>query len=174
MTSACGTMINGSKQRVGISSDPLGASVSVDGKPYGKTPVLVNLTRKRNHQVTVELDGYQAFEADIKKNKVPSAFWNGLYSPYPHLYLGGITLATAISSSSEFAAFPFFIYLSFIGVPSLISFGIDEISGSLYELSPEQIVVRLHKAEAGLLNDQNENNAMPLESDPNRPTESPK
>jgi len=58
---ACATIIHGSSQEVGLSSQPTGAAVTVDGQPAGKTPVVAKLSRKDNHAVTITLAGYQPF-----------------------------------------------------------------------------------------------------------------
>jgi hypothetical protein len=58
---ACGTIIHGSSQEVGISSQPTGASVTVDKQPLGTTPVVAHLRRKDNHEIVVTMTGYQPF-----------------------------------------------------------------------------------------------------------------
>jgi hypothetical protein len=59
---ACATIMHGSSQEVGISSQPTGATVSVDNQPLGKTPVVAHLRRKDMHHITITMDGYQPFE----------------------------------------------------------------------------------------------------------------
>ena len=46
---ACGLIIHGGKQTVGISSSPSAAQVSVDNKQVGETPVNVKLEREDDH-----------------------------------------------------------------------------------------------------------------------------
>ncbi|HVZ76575.1 MAG TPA: PEGA domain-containing protein [Gemmatimonadaceae bacterium] len=55
---ACATIMHGTSQDVGISSSPTGARVSVDNKPVGTTPMVASLSRKDNHVVRLEMDGY--------------------------------------------------------------------------------------------------------------------
>ncbi len=62
MFSGCGTLKHGSTQDIKISSNPVGASVTIDGSEYGETPVTVELPRKQNHTISVSLAGYQNFQ----------------------------------------------------------------------------------------------------------------
>ncbi len=55
----CATVIHGTRQDVGISSTPSGASVSIDNVQSGTTPVFAKLRRKENHVVRISLPGYQ-------------------------------------------------------------------------------------------------------------------
>jgi hypothetical protein len=59
---ACSTIIHGSSQEVGVSSQPTGATVTVDGVSHGTTPVAARLRRKDLHKITVTMAGYQPFE----------------------------------------------------------------------------------------------------------------
>ncbi|MEA3174713.1 MAG: hypothetical protein QOF42_2124 [Gammaproteobacteria bacterium] len=63
--SGCASIIHGTHQDVGISSNPTGASVTIDSVVTGTTPVIAKLTRKSNHIVQMELPGYQPFEATL-------------------------------------------------------------------------------------------------------------
>ena len=61
---SCAYMVNGSKQFVGITTTPPGASLFVDGKPQPfKSPASVELSRtKRGHIVRMEAPGYTPAE----------------------------------------------------------------------------------------------------------------
>jgi len=65
--SGCATIMHGTSQSVGFSSKPTGASVTVDSQPKGNTPLIVNLSRKDNHVVQINLEGYQPYEATITR-----------------------------------------------------------------------------------------------------------
>jgi hypothetical protein len=65
---ACASIIHGTHQDVGISSDPTGASVTVDGHLEGKTPYVASLRRKDNHVVRIELPGYKPFETTVTRS----------------------------------------------------------------------------------------------------------
>ena len=64
---ACATIMHGTDQDIGFSSNPTNAKVIIDGQPRGATPVVVKLARKDNHIVRMELDGYQPFEATLTR-----------------------------------------------------------------------------------------------------------
>ena len=65
---ACATIMHGTEQGVGVSSQPTNAKVSVDNKPLGVTPVVATLARGNTHVVRVEMDGYQPFEMTLIKS----------------------------------------------------------------------------------------------------------
>lgn len=67
LVSGCATIMHGSKQTVGISSNPTKASVSVDGQTLGETPVSARLTRIDNHLVKIELPGYLPYETTLTR-----------------------------------------------------------------------------------------------------------
>ena len=65
--SGCGTLKHGSTQNLDISSNPIGAKVTVDGKDLGQTPMTIELPRKNNHTLSVALAGYQNFQIIIDR-----------------------------------------------------------------------------------------------------------
>lgn len=67
-TQACGTIIQGTRQQVGISSNPSNASVTINGKYRGNTPLIIDLKRKDSHIVRIQLDGYQPYEATLTRS----------------------------------------------------------------------------------------------------------
>ena len=62
---ACCTIIHGTSEDIAISSQPTGAQVAVDNRPFGLTPVTANLSRKDNHTIKITLAGYQPFEMNL-------------------------------------------------------------------------------------------------------------
>ncbi len=67
LSSSCATIIHGTGQEVGISSSPTGASVWIDNTEKGHTPLITKLSRKDNHIVRIQLDGYQPFDATLTR-----------------------------------------------------------------------------------------------------------
>lgn len=65
---SCATIIHGTTQDVGISSNPTGAAVTIDGKPYGTAPVTASLSRKDNHVVKIELEGFMPYETTVTRS----------------------------------------------------------------------------------------------------------
>lgn len=56
---SCASIIHGTRQDVGISSVPTGATVVIDNAQTGTTPFVAKLTRKDSHIVRITLPGYQ-------------------------------------------------------------------------------------------------------------------
>jgi len=68
MTAGCASIIHGTTQKVGVSSVPTGAAVTVDNKPMGHTPVFADLKRKEEHIVTIEMPGYQQTQLTVTRS----------------------------------------------------------------------------------------------------------
>jgi hypothetical protein len=64
----CATIMHGTSQKIGISSSPTGAKVSVDNTAYGTTPLFADLKRGDDHIVSIELEGYQKTQLTITKS----------------------------------------------------------------------------------------------------------
>jgi hypothetical protein len=60
--------MHGSKQEVGISSNPSRAKVFVDNQKKGTTPVNIKLKRTDAHTIRLELEGYQPYETTLTKS----------------------------------------------------------------------------------------------------------
>jgi hypothetical protein len=73
----CATIVHGTRQEVGISSTPTGATVMIDNNDVGVTPVVSKLTRKQNHIVKIQLAGYQPFETTLT-HSVSGWVWGNL------------------------------------------------------------------------------------------------
>ena len=63
----CATIMHGNSQDIGLSSNPTAAKVIIDGKPLGNAPIVTKLSRKDNHIVRMELDGYAPYEATMTR-----------------------------------------------------------------------------------------------------------
>jgi hypothetical protein len=68
IATACGTIMHGTSQSIGVSSSPTGAQVSVDNMPVGNTPVIANLSRSGDHIVHVSLAGYAPADLTVTKS----------------------------------------------------------------------------------------------------------
>ncbi|MFU8861632.1 MAG: PEGA domain-containing protein [Cyclonatronaceae bacterium] len=77
MTQACGTIIQGTTQQVGISSSPSNATVTINGQSKGNTPMLVDLKRKDSHMVRIELDGFEPYETTLTR-QVSGWVWGNI------------------------------------------------------------------------------------------------
>ena len=67
-TQSCGTIIHGTTQEVGISSQPTNAKVSINGEDRGSTPMVADLKRKNTHMVRIQLDGYETYETTLTRS----------------------------------------------------------------------------------------------------------
>jgi hypothetical protein len=65
---SCGTMVNGTTQRLKVVSEPPGAQVKVDSVPVGETPTSIELKRKVSHVVRIEKAGYLSYEETVSQS----------------------------------------------------------------------------------------------------------
>jgi len=77
MLAGCATIMNQTTQSIGMSSNPTGATVTVDGAPHGKTPVVARLSRKENHFVKMELEGFEPYETTLTR-RVSGWVWGNV------------------------------------------------------------------------------------------------
>jgi hypothetical protein len=68
VVTGCASIVNGTTQSIGISSNPSQAKVTVNGRELGKTPVIAKLERSENHVLRMELQGYKPFEATLTRS----------------------------------------------------------------------------------------------------------
>jgi len=68
MFSGCATIMQGTTQSVGISSTPTGATVTINNVEKGKTPVIVDLRRKDQHFVKIQMPGYMPYETTFTRS----------------------------------------------------------------------------------------------------------
>ena len=54
-------------QKIFITSDPINAEIWIDGKQYGKTPAVVQVAYRKDHIVTLRLDGYWPHEFELTR-----------------------------------------------------------------------------------------------------------
>lgn len=64
----CCSIIHGTSQEVGLSSNPTNAQIFVNGEQKGATPVTLDLKRDASHMIRLELDGYKPYEITLTKN----------------------------------------------------------------------------------------------------------
>ena len=54
----CATILNGTSQKIPVSSEPAGTTVTVDSKNVYTTPVKLRLERRRDHTLVFTKDGF--------------------------------------------------------------------------------------------------------------------
>jgi len=114
---ACASIIHGTRQDVGISSNPSAAQVAIDGIQTGTTPVVAHLSRKDNHIVRIELAGYKPYETTLTR-KVSGWVWGNI------VFGGLIGLAVDAISGGLYNLTP------------------DQVSGTLLANSAKIVAVR--------------------------------
>jgi hypothetical protein len=73
---SCGTIVNGPSQSVAINSMPAGANVFVDSCYRGMTPIAVNMSRNEDHNVIIELDGFEPYQIHFSRKMSKWVFGN--------------------------------------------------------------------------------------------------
>jgi uncharacterized protein YceK len=79
-TTGCATILKGTSQTVSFNSEPAGATVLVDGKAMGVTPVALMLKKNKYDTVTVQKKGYKSQTMPIKTRfdgiAIINIFWD--------------------------------------------------------------------------------------------------
>lgn len=88
---SCATIINGTHQQVGISSSPSDAWIWVDRNYVGNTPLILELSRKENHIVRIELPGYAPYEIQFTKDVSGWVFGNIIFGGFIGLAVDAVT-----------------------------------------------------------------------------------
>lgn len=101
----CATIINGSSQDVALSSNPSNAKVTINNEVKGNTPLTASLSRKDEHTVKIELDGFHPYETKIMKETSGWVWGNiligGLIGLVVDLASGGIYNLTPEQVNAE-------------------------------------------------------------------------
>lgn len=64
--SGCATIIHGSTQDIGVTTDPAGADLVVDGEQHYTSPAIITMKRKDDHTVEISQAGYKKELIEIK------------------------------------------------------------------------------------------------------------
>jgi hypothetical protein len=72
----CATIIRGTSQNIPVTSNPIGAKITVNGEELGYTPLNLRLKRKKSCVIWVEKQGYNLLEIRIlRKTSSFYLFW---------------------------------------------------------------------------------------------------
>ncbi len=69
----CATAVYGTSEDIPVASEPPGASVVVDGKPVGETPLTVKLRRNDSHDIQIQKSGYIKYKVITESAPNPNA-----------------------------------------------------------------------------------------------------
>jgi hypothetical protein len=134
-TQGCATLHNGRHQEITVVSDPAGANVEVRcGKTQsaGVTPTTVRLPRHVEQcSLVLTRPGFHS-ETVVFDSSPNRWFWANLAGPI----VGGVSGATRHSDQ----AFIDFLFGAFLGGAG---FGIDALTGAMWELEPARVERKL-------------------------------
>ena len=118
------------KQRIPISTNPMGAKVYVDGKPAGETPTAVELERTNSHVLTLVKENYRQADVVIHRKKKSEE-----------------QLFKAINSGVSTGMF--FKDPAMGMMRGMDSYNTQEKTGEAYELYPSAVTVDLKPLDGG-------------------------
>jgi hypothetical protein len=150
LTPDCATITRRSKQRIPVTSDPLGATVIVNGVRQGVTPLEIRLARKEKGQVIrIESPGYNPFEIRPRRKMSGGPIaGNVLIGLIP-----GIVPAVAYNFEHDedpnVGTMTILIWMLSAAACGAVLTAIDS-GGSGYELNPRDLTVTLSKADGTL------------------------
>jgi hypothetical protein len=79
LSCGCASVVNGRKQAVDVTSNPVGALIYVDGRKVGRTPSTLQLARKNEYSFRIEHDGYRPSVVNLSK-KISAWYWGNFLS----------------------------------------------------------------------------------------------
>lgn len=94
LLSSCASIMNGTRQPIGICTNPSNAEVWLDNTFVGKSPIILEMTRSHNHYLRIELEGYEpyaiAFTREISGWVVGNLAFGGFIGLAVDALTGGI------------------------------------------------------------------------------------
>jgi PEGA domain-containing protein len=75
----CATITHGSTQQITIDSNPIGATVLIDGGMRFTTPTVVPLSRKDPHTIVISLEGFATETVDVRSVTSDAVYGNILF-----------------------------------------------------------------------------------------------
>lgn len=135
----CMTLLGRRSQTVTVTASSAGASVFVDGKLAGVTPLALKVAKRAPGVIRIEKDGYRPVEIRLKKRKawIPIILPNLLWAP-PIAFLGFNPDAQTPSQEFWFVAAPVIGALASVGAMVL-----DGLSDKTTVRAPRHLDVRL-------------------------------
>ena len=145
----CATITRRSKQRIPVTSDPVGATVIVNGVRQGVTPLEIRLARKEKGQVIrIESPGYNPFEIRPKRKMsagpIAGNFLIGLIPGFV-----AAVFYNASTGEDDLSTTTALIWVLSAAACGALLTAIDS-GGSGYMLNPRDITVTLSKADGTL------------------------
>jgi len=88
---SCATIVHGTHQSIGISSNPSNAAIWVDQNYVGNTPIIVSMSRKDNHFIKIELAKFQPYELVFSRQISEWALGNIVFGGFIGLAVDAIS-----------------------------------------------------------------------------------
>lgn len=143
LTSCC-SVRHQRNQMVGISSNPTGATIIVDGVPQGVTPKKVPMQRDQSHQLILMKEGYFPKEYQLQSKVSAKALSSNALFPLGFACAGLTTLL--VMSGGSLGGWAVLGLFPLVTVPFLVGAavggagcGVDVYSGKAYKLHPQLI-----------------------------------
>lgn len=136
---SCVTMLGRRSQSVTMTASSAGASVFIDGRLAGVTPLALNVAKRAPGVIRIEMDGYRPVEIRLKKRKgwpliiLPNLLWA------PPIAIWGFN-PDAQSRREEFWAVAFPVLGALVSVGAMV---LDGLSAKSTMIAPRHLDVRL-------------------------------
>lgn len=101
---ACGTIMHGGSQDLGIASAPSGAQVTIDNQNKGVTPMVASISRKQNHIIHFAMEGYQPTDVTVTHSVSGWVWGNVVFGGVVGLAVDAITGGLYKLNANEISA----------------------------------------------------------------------
>ena len=122
----CATIVNGKTQLVSFQSTPAGATIMIDGRPIGKTPLSLQLEKKSNQVLVVRKEGYKDFSTTMGTTV---SGW----------FLGNIALGGVLGSTTDAATGAMYEYVPNQFLVTLEADGTNPANGRIEKSKADKI-----------------------------------
>lgn len=152
---SCATIGRGISQKIPVTSNPLGAKISVDGEERGYIPLQLKLKRKKSHIIRIDKQGYNPIEIKI----IPETTKNvgiSILENFPWAFIGAFGGATVTSAFIGVeSGFPTTEGILVRTLPGFflgwaMAVFIDHKSGAIHTLYPKELNATLSKIKGEL------------------------
>lgn len=155
LLAGCQTLSRGRTQAIPATSRPAGVRVIVDETPVGETPITLKLTRRAEHVVRFEAQGYRPVEIHFVRKRPPlgeillTSFWG---APAGAVVLGlpGYAVWDWIDKPAEDGELGRGLVSIAVGALAgwVIGASIDAHAPSNWDLAPQTLFIEMEKSEA--------------------------
>ena len=151
----CQTLSRGRTQAIPATSRPAGVRVIVDGAPAGETPITLKMTRRAEHVVRFEAQGYRPVEIHFVRKRPPlgeiilTSFWG---APAGAVVLGlpGYAIWNWIDEPAEGGELGRGLFSMAVGALAgwVVGASLDAHAPSNWDLAPQTLFIEMEKSEA--------------------------